>query len=122
MILTQEAIEFISSKLKLPVTGVEQDWEVELADSKRIGEFVSFYKGTALSLDEKRALMSLIFASYDELLNRNGIDKDKLWHEIASLIRSEKEFFGELLDYWGLKGETDPENYFKLTPLVRNIA
>jgi hypothetical protein len=122
MILTQEAIEFISSKLKLPFTGVEQDWEVELADSKRIGEFISFYKRTALSLDEKRALMSLIFASYDELLNSNGIDRDKLWNEITSLIRFEKEFFGELLDYWGLKGETDPENYFKLTPLVRSIA
>jgi len=122
MILDRKAIESLNSKLSLPITGLEQDWDVELADPKRLGEFISFYQRTALSFDEKKALMSLILASYDELLNKNGISKNELWHEIASLIRSEKELFRELLDYWALKKEIDPENYFKLTPLIRGIA
>ena len=122
MILDRKAIESLNSKLSLQITGLEQDWDVELADPKRLGEFISFYQRTALSFDEKKALMSLILASYDELLNKNGISKNELWHEIASLIRSEKELFRELLDYWALKKEIDPENYFKLTPLIRGIA
>ena len=121
MILTKEAIESISQKLSLPFTGVEQDWEVELASSERVNEFVSFYQDTSLSLEEKRALMSLVFASYDDYLNEHEIDKNELWSEIVLLVQSDKDLFKELINYWSLEGETSPENYFKITPLVRKL-
>ena len=122
MILTKKAIESVSQKLALPFTGIEQDWEVELADSERVNEFVSFYKDTVLSSNEKKALMSLIFASYDDFLNERDIDENGLWSEIVLLIQSDKDLFKELLNYWGLDGETSPENYFKITPLVRKFS
>ena len=122
MILTKEAIEFVSRKLRLPFQGTEQDWEVELADPKRIDEFVAFYKKTFLSVHRKRALMALILASYDEFLNIHGVDTSNLWHRIACLVRPDKDIFVDILDYWSLRGETDPENYFKLTPLIKSIA
>lgn len=122
MILTKEAIESISQKLSLPFTGVEQDWEVELASSERVNEFVSFYQGTSLSSEEKKALMSLVFASYDDYLNEHEIDKNELWSEIVLLVQSDKALFKELINYWSLEGETSPENYFKITPLVRGIS
>lgn len=121
MILTKKAIESVSLKLDLPFKGIEQDWEVELADSKRVKEFVSFYKGLSLSLDEKMALMALILASYDDYLEENDIGKNEFWDEIRFLLRSEEELFRELLNYWSLDGEIDPENYFKITPLARSI-
>lgn len=122
MILKKEAIESISQKLSLPATGVEQDWEVELASSERVYEFVSFYRGTLLSLEEKKALMSLVFASYDDYLNEHDIDKNELWSEIVLLVQSDKDLFKELINYWSLEGETFPENYFKITPLVRGVS
>lgn len=121
MILTKKAITSISQKLSLPFTGIEQDWEVELANAERVSEFVSFYKKEALSLEEKKALMSLIFASYDDYLNEREIDKDELWLEIALLIKSDTDLFKELLSYWSLDEETSSENYFKITSLVRAI-
>ncbi|WP_103072004.1 hypothetical protein [Aquimarina sediminis] len=121
MILKKEAIESINKKLSLPYTGVEQDWDIELADSQRVNEFVFFYKNTMLSLDEKKALMSLIFASYDDFLNECGIDKNEIWTEIVLLVQSNINLFKELLNYWSLEEETSPENYFKITPLVRDI-
>ncbi len=121
MILTKKAIESINQKLSLPFTGVEQDWEVELANSDRVDEFVACYKSTKLSSEEKKALMSLIFASYNDFLNEREIDKSELWFEIALLIQSDRDLFKELLSYWRLDGETSPENYFKITPLVRAI-
>lgn len=122
MILKKEAIESISQKLSLPFTGVEQDWDLELASSERVNEFVFFYQGTSLSLEEKKALMSLVFASYDDYLNEHEIDKDELWSEIVLLVQSDKDLFKELINYWSLEGETSPENYFKITPIVRKIG
>lgn len=121
MILTREAIDFISQKLSLPFTGVEQDWEIELSDPERVSEFVSFYKKETLSSEEKKALMALIFASYEDLLTEFEVDKNELWLEIVLLIQSDRALFEELLNYWRLDGETSPENYFRITPLVRTI-
>ncbi len=122
MILTKEATESISKKLSLPFTGAEQDWEVELASSERVNEFVSFYQDTSLPPEEKKALMSLVFASYDDYLNLPEIDKNELWSEIVFLVQSDKDLFKELINYWSLEGETSRENYFKITPLVRGIS
>jgi len=49
-----------------------------LASSERVNEFVSFYQSASLSLEEKKALMSLIFAPYDDYLNEHEIDKNEL--------------------------------------------
>lgn len=122
MSLTKEVIKSISQKLSLPFTGIEQDWEVELADSARVEEFIIFYKNEKLISAEKKVLMSLIFASYDDLLTEREIDSDALWAEITSLINEDRSLFTELLDYWRLEGEEVPENYFKITPLIREIS
>ena len=121
MILRKEAIESVSRKLSLPFTGVEQDWEVEIAASERLVEFVSFYKNSSLSSDEKMVLMSLILASYDDFLNETDTDEYEIWDEIVSLIEIDKDFFKELLNYWSMDEENNPENYFKITPLVRIV-
>lgn len=119
MILTKKAIESISEKLFLPVTGDEQDWEIELANSERVVEFVFFYQEHDLCPEEKKALMSLIFASYDDYLNINDIERDELWEEISRLVQLDKRLFSELIDYWRLNKETSPENYFHITHLIR---
>jgi hypothetical protein len=107
--------------LSLPFTGVEQDWEVELASSGRVNEFVSFYRNSYLYIDEKKALMALIIASYDDLLNKISEGNSNLWFEIEQLIMKDQFLFEELLNYWKLNEENSPENYFKITPLIRSI-
>lgn len=119
-ILKREALEYLNKELLLPYTGIEQDWELEMANSQRVNEFLSFYKNQ-LSIDIKIALMSLILASYDDLLNIKGVDIDKTWAEIKEILESEKGIFLELLAYWGLYDENAFENYFKITPLIREI-
>lgn len=121
MILKKEAINSISQKLNLPITGYEQDWEIELANSERVTEFISVYQEQKLLLEEKKALMSLIFASYDDYLNEKGIDKDDLWLKIVPLIELDRDLFEELLSYWSLAEENSSEYYFKITPLVRGF-
>ncbi len=121
MILTKDAIEYLNKNLSLPSTGIEQDWEIELADLNRIEEFVLFYRNSSLNEEEKRALMSLVIASYDDYLNEKHISNKNYENEIKELLKLDKPLFSELIDYWSLEGESDPENYFKITPFIRNI-
>lgn len=121
LVLRREAIESISASLSIPFTGIEQDWEIEFANSNRISDYLSFYKDNTLTSDERMALMALIIASYEEYLIKNNLIKDKYWDEISSLLRSDIIFFNSLIEYWCLSGEDEHEEYFKITNLVRAI-
>ena len=113
-------MEQLSKELSLPYTGTEQDWDIEMADSNRIDEFIKFYKESHLCDDKKVAVMSLILASYDDLLNENNLEIDDRWNEIKSILKSEMIIFVDLIDYWSLSNEEE-DNLFQITPLVRNI-
>ena len=121
VILKKEAIESLNEKLSLQATGIEQDWEVELADPNRVHEFISYYKKYPLTSDEKKALMSLILASYDDFLNEKKSKTGQFWNDIRQAIESDHDLLTELLDYWILPDEDDSENWFKITPLIRKI-
>lgn len=117
MILRNEIIEQLSAKLSLPYMGIEQNWDVELADKNRIDEFISFYNENDLSAEMKYAIMSILLASYDDFLNDKELDIDYRWHEIKKILKSEKEVFSDLIVYWAVDSEI--ENIFRITPLIR---
>ncbi|MEN9639045.1 MAG: hypothetical protein RLZZ262_913 [Bacteroidota bacterium] len=117
MIIRKEIIEQLSKKLSLPYMGIEQDWDVELADKNRVDEFIFYYNENDLSFEMKYATMSIILASYDDFLNDIEIDSDYRWFEIEKILKSEKEIFRDLLEYWAVDSEI--ENVFRITPLIR---
>lgn len=121
MILKREIIAELSKELSLPFTGIEQDWDVEMADLNRIDYFLKFYQGNELSVDKKVALISLIIASYEEFLNENNIHVDGRWDEIKSILESERVIFTNLIDYWSLRNEVAENNLFRVTPIMRNV-
>lgn len=121
MILEKEAIGSISKKLGIQFLGYEQDWEIEMADSNRVEEFILFYKKATLSKNEKIVLFTLILASYDDYLSEKIIDEDELWYLIIEIMRFETETVKEVVDYWSLVGERHPENLFKITPLIKDL-
>ncbi|MFA7379433.1 MAG: hypothetical protein WC150_03160 [Bacteroidia bacterium] len=117
MILRKEIIEQLSKELSLPYKGIEQDWDIELADNKRVDEFISYYNENDLSDELKYATMSIILASYDDFLNDKELDRDYKWNEIKEILKSEKEVFSNLIEYWAVDSEI--ENVFRITPLIR---
>ena len=115
-----ETIKKISEDLSLPFTGIEQDWEIELADPNRLDEFIKHYKTNYLLIEEKIVLMSIILASYDEYLEKNNLDVDNHWEEIKKLLNLNYKTFKEILDYWVLyNGKI--EELFRISPLVRTF-
>lgn len=121
MIQKEEIIKQLSKSLSLPFTGTEQDWEIEMANSNRINDFLKYYQQNNLSSDEKVALMSLILASYEDFLNENNLKIDVRWNQIKSILESERVIFVDLIDYWILDNENIKDNLFRITPLLRNI-
>ena len=121
MILKKEIIEQLSNELALPFTGIEQDWNIEMADSNRINDFLKYYQRRDLSSDKKVAVMSLILVSYEDFLNEHDLEMDDGWNEIKSILESERILFVDLIDYWSLGNEIEEDNLFRITPLMRNI-
>lgn len=121
MILKKEIIEQLSKELLLPYTGIEQDWDIEMANSNRINDFLKFYQQNDLSVDKKIAVMSLILASYEDFLNENDLEIDDRWNDVSSILESERVIFVDLINYWSLSNEVEEDNLFRITPLMRNI-
>ncbi len=119
MILSNETKVQLCKKLSLPYSGSEQDWDVELADKNRVDEFISYYQENELPIEMKYAVMSIILASYDDYLNENVLDRDNRWYEIGKLLKSEKEAFVDLINYWAVDYEI--EDFFRITPLIREV-
>lgn len=119
MILRKEIIEQLSKELSLPFKGVEQDWDIELSDNKRVDEFVSYYNKNDLSAEMKYAAMSIILASYDDFLNEKELDRDYRWYDIKEILKSEEELFRDLIEYWAVDSEI--ENVFRITPLIKEV-
>jgi len=121
MILKKDIIIALSKKLSLPYTGTEQDWDIEMADSNRINEFIDLYHEYDLAFEERMTLMSLIVASYDDYLNEYDVSVDYRWDRIRAMLSKDKRDFVELIDYWSLDNEHDEDHIFKITPLMRTV-
>ncbi|MBK7033701.1 MAG: hypothetical protein IPH49_10655 [Ignavibacteria bacterium] len=119
MFVRKETVKQLSREMSLPYKGNEQDWDIELADKNRVDEFISFYNDNDLSNDMKYAAMSTILALHDYLLDDTEIDRDYRWYEIERMLKSEKQLFSDLIEYWAV--ETEIEDVFRITPLVREV-
>jgi len=107
IIIEAKSIELLNRLLKLPASGFEQDWEIELSNSKRIDEFVELYqKCSDLSEADRKALMALIISSCDDALNNGSFD-EVLWQKIVLIITDEKELHRDLVTYWTSGKNTD---------------
>ncbi len=118
MIHKKETIAKLSKKLSLPYTGTEQDWDIEMADSNRINEFIDLYHQYDLAFEERVTLMSLIIASYDNFLNENNLEIDCRWDSINAMLAKDRIHFAELINYWSLYNETE---IFRITSLMRTV-
>lgn len=119
--LNQESVEKLTALLKLPATGAEQDWDVELADAARLSDFLAAYEDLPLEPSDRSALMALLLASTDRFIGEEG-QLPREWERISALLRGEKDLHRETISYWSREDENDPDGWFALTPYMRELA
>lgn len=115
-----KAIQYLNTALRLPASGHEQDWEIELADANRLNEFVSFYENNELPEEVNVALMSLIVASLDEFMSDGRNDKTLL-EKIKNLLKSDSNLHSETIKYWSLLQYEDQCDSFEVTKFIRSL-
>src|SRR5688572_661051 len=116
---TAAAIERLTDLLRLPPG--DQDWEIEIADARRVGEFLDAYEREPLDDDERFALMALIVASYDELL-MDGHEDQQQWNRVRRHLVERFDLHEYTVQYWSLPDEDDdPDRIFQVTPRARKI-
>jgi hypothetical protein len=118
--LTSKPLDSLGKLLSIDIDGWGQDWEVVYANPDRIEEFCDVYEREPLTSIEKSELMRLIVASYDRRLEHEGASNDT-WQRIAHLLQTEFIIHKETVGYWSLMNETDTENMFSITPLMRVV-
>jgi len=118
--ITGESIARLSAKLRLPVDPLMQDWDIESADPRRLGEFLDLYETEPLPEDDKFALMALIVASFDDWLGDGGTDGTVV-ARIREHLDREFALHEATVHYWCLFDEPDPAECFIVTPFLREI-
>lgn len=118
--VTEEAISKLVKKLDLPAPGeFSQDWEYIVADKSRILEFLSFYENQNLDEEEKFALMIIIIASFNDLIE-DGENNSDVWVRIEQTLKQDMLLHENTIEYWALMGE-NLEDCFAITPHMRRI-
>ena len=128
---TREAIETLTQRLGLRKDWL-QDWELEVADASRVGDFCTLYEDPALSMEERFALMALIAASFDNYLQGTptGQRDPTLEMRIEQQLRQDFPLHYHTVEYWSCLDRDnwanpadpdDPENCFLITPLMRRV-
>lgn len=93
-----EATEAVTRLLSLPAHGQEQDWEIELADSTRLGEFLELFESDRLDLEGRSALALLILFS---ITYADGPVKEDILMQIRKAMLGDAEVHRRMKSYWG---------------------
>lgn len=120
MFIDKEVLYGLNRTLKLNFNGTQQDWDLEFADFNRVSEFIDIVNKGLLTVVEKYAVVSLIFASYDDYLGVFNDYDENIWMEIVKILDKEPSFYYDLLDYWAMWESGNKKPPFLITPKVRD--
>jgi len=91
----------LAHKLNLHFDENMQDWEYEIADYKRLNDFLNEYEKATTTDSEKQSLMEIIIDSLNDLL----LDEDKITfnqyiNQTLLLLKTHKALHSGSLSYW----------------------
>ncbi len=98
-----------------------QDWEIECANPSRVAEFLDCYAAEAKTDDERFTLMALVLGSFEEYHGTAGPDS-QAWGRIAAILKAEHSLHQDHITYYRCDESDDPEHWFPITPLMRQLS
>ena len=114
---TIHAKKFLNTALNLSASGQEQDWEIELADHRRIKELIDFYAKSDLPQDCEEALVALILASFEDAIWVSQFDEEQ-WHRFSAGLLSNYSRLENVLTPWATNDDNDE---FAISKRVRAL-
>ena len=118
---TAKAQKNISDKFGIYWDDQMQDWDLVMADPLWIPQLLNAYLKDNFTDDEKFAIMELIIASFDELVEREKLTTNSYWHSCESILKTECWLHITTIHYWSLLDKQDVEEAFPITKYIRPI-
>lgn len=130
---TAVAIASLVERFNFPYDRNMQDWEWEVADSERVGEFVDAYCSGELDDDERFTLMETIIQSCED--HPLPLTDQPHWTGVMELLRAGAQLHAATIWYWSCLDEqgtpeeiSEPvaevsaqERVWRVTPHLRSL-
>lgn len=117
---TKNTIERLAGDLNLSRGDKNtQDWEYEVADSKKLDEFLAYLTKNELNSNERQTLMQVILESYNDYVTEFGYNNDYS-KKIKMIIQKDICIYKDIIWYWSC-GEEELEDCFAITSFMRGI-
>lgn len=116
---TAHARMALAARFGLTYSSDMQDWEWEVADSQRFQEFLTTYRSSQLSDEERYSLMEILVQCVENM----GLPSQATiaWSELEPLLMGAAQLHGATIEYWSCRAATSPECQFKVSPLMRKV-
>lgn len=117
---TGAAVDALAKRFKLPRRPDMQDWQWEVADARRIDEFLAGYESGDLSDDERFTLMEIIIQSFADL--SESLSSDLRWSRTLELLTENVSLHLYSIWYWScLDNDIGHEELWTVTPDLRVV-
>jgi hypothetical protein len=110
----------LARRFGLPYDSFSQDWEWEVADPSRFGEFLDAYESGDLDEDERFALMEMLIQCIEDM-GLSSVEASPQWHSVASLLRTHAGLHAGSVRYWSCLDDRDLENCFRVSGPMRAV-
>lgn len=117
---TPAARRSLSHRFGLPHDPFLQDWEWEVADPSRFGEFLGAYESGDLDEDERFALMEILIQCIEDI-GLSSVESSPEWRSVADLLRAHAGLHASSVQYWSCLGERELEDCFQVTGPMRAV-
>ena len=116
---TAAAVDSLARRFCLPNDPRMQDWPWEVADPKRLDEFLAAYDDGGISDDERFTLMEIVIQSFEDL--GPAIATDPRWGRTLEAIDRSIALHAHSVWYWSAVDSEAPEEQWLVTPFLRKI-
>ncbi|QDT89012.1 hypothetical protein [Gimesia algae] len=96
---------------------IPQDWEYLLADETRLSDYIDLYQQPQTTDQEKRVLGCFVIQSLENLLPE--MISEQRVRTCLAMLWDDRVIHAHEFEYWSMRDETDPDNLFQITNLVR---
>jgi hypothetical protein len=110
----------LARRFGLPLDGYSQDWEWEVADPIRFGEFLEAYASGSLDEDERFALMEMLIQCVEDM-KLPAIESTPQWQSVATLLRAHASLHASSVRYWACLDDRKLEDCFHVSNPMRVV-
>jgi hypothetical protein len=117
---TTAARMLLARRFDLPYDPFSQDWEWEVADPSRFGEFLDAYGSRDLHEDELFALMEMLIQCIEDI-DLPTVESSPQWDSVASLLLTHAGLHASSVRYCSCLDDRDLEDCFRVSGPMRAV-